>query len=249
MLVGATALFLVLLAALVSYYEHHGIGPQNGITRRGPRLPVVAITFDDGPNPAYTPKILDILKEKKVKATFFVVGKYVKKYPEVAGRIVTEGHDIANHTYSHRDMVPANRRIVLEQLRKTDQIIQEVTGARTRLFRPPRGIYSNAVRRLLVEEGYQIILWSVSTLDWWGVSPKKILRRVKRYIKSGGIILFHDSGSIISPERETRNNTYQSLPMVIDYLKEAGFKIVPVSEMLTLVEVEQETTLEPLKEA
>lgn len=236
--VAICALALASMAAFISYYEYHGIGPQDGIIRRGPRKPVVSITFDDGPNPYYTPKILDILKEKKVKATFFVVGRYVKKYPDIARRIVTEGHDIGNHTYSHRDLVPASRRTVLDQVRKTDEIIQEVVGVKTTLFRPPRGIYSNAVRRLLIDEGYRIILWTVSTMDWRGDSPRRILWRVMRHIKNGGIILYHDTGSIIRPEKASRDNTYQSLVAVIDYLQEAGYEIVPISDLLTLLELQ-----------
>lgn len=245
---GLSALVLASLAVFVSYYEYHGIGPQEGITRRGPFLPVVAITFDDGPHPVYTPKILDILKEKRVKATFFVVGSCVKKYPEIARRIVAEGHDIANHTYSHRDLVPAGKKTVLGQIRKTDQTIKEATGIKTTLFRPPRGIYSNMVRKLLLEDGYQIILWTVSTIDWRGDSPGRILWRVKRHIKNGGIILYHDNGSIIRPEKESRSNTYKSLPDVIDYLKDAGFEILPISEMLTLLELEAQADIEALEE-
>ncbi|MDI6891991.1 MAG: polysaccharide deacetylase family protein [Actinomycetota bacterium] len=244
---GAT--FLVLLASFITYYEYHGIGPQDGIVRRGPHEPVVAITFDDGPNPSHTPQILDVLWEKKVKATFFVVGKHVEKYPELAKRIAEEGHDIGNHSYSHRDLVPATRRVVLNETGKTERAIFKATGTKTRLFRPPRGIYSNAARKLLVEEGYRIILWTMSTLDWRGVSPKRILRRVKLYIRSGGIILFHDGGALLRSEGASRKNVVEALPMVIDYLREKrGYKIVPISAMLQMLEEESEA-VEAFEEA
>jgi len=182
------ALF-ALAAFLISYYEYHGIGPQDGIVRRGPHEHVVSLTFDDGPNPIYTSQILDILKQKGVKASFFVVGQNVDKYPEIARRIVAEGHDIGNHTYTHRELVPSTEKLVLNQLEKTDLAIRKATGVRTRLFRPPRGIYSNAVRKLVVAKGYRIILWTVSSADWSGVSPKTIFRRIRWYTRNGGIIL------------------------------------------------------------
>ncbi len=223
----------VFLAAFVSYFEYHGIGCQDGIMRKGPHQDIVAITFDDGPNPTYTPQILDILKEKGVKATFFTVGLHVKKYPDIARRIVNEGHDIGNHTYTHKDLVPTTRRMILAQVHKTDQAIERITGVSTNLFRPPRGIYSSAVRKLLVdEEGYNLILWTVSSVDWRGLSPCKILRRISRYTRPGAILLFHDSGALVRREGASRENTVESLPMVIDYLQAKGYEIVPISEML-----------------
>ena len=221
------------LAAFVSYFEYHGIGSQDGIIRRGPHENIVAITFDDGPNPAYTPQLLDTLKEKGVKATFFVVGLHVKKYPDIARRIVAEGHDIGNHTYTHKDLVPATRRMVLAQTHKTDQVIKRVTGRTTKLFRPPRGIYSGAVRRLLVdEEGYRLILWSVSSIDWRQTSPVKILGRVLAYARPGSILLFHDSGALLRREGASRQNTVEALPMVIDALRAKGYEFVTMTEML-----------------
>ncbi|NCO65910.1 MAG: hypothetical protein COW32_10120 [Candidatus Aquicultor secundus] len=227
---GVGAVFLV---AFVSYYEYHGIGCQDGIMRRGPHENIVAITFDDGPNSTYTPQILDVLKEKGVKATFFTVGLHVKKYPDIARRIVDEGHDIGNHTYTHKDLVPTTRRMILAQVHKTDQVIQRITGVSTNLFRPPRGIYSSAVRRLLVDEkGYRLILWTVSSVDWRGLSPRSILRRIARYARPGAILLFHDSGALVRREGASRENTVESLPLVIDYLQAKGYEIVPISEML-----------------
>jgi len=231
-LIGLVVL-LAIIAFSISYYEYHGIGPQEGIIRRGPHQNIVSLTFDDGPSPTYTPQILDILKEKGVRASFFVVGQSVEKYPEIARRIVAEGHDIGNHTYSHRDLVPSTRKIVLNQLEKADLAIRTATGVRTRIFRPPRGMISNAVRSLAVSKGYRIILWTTSSMDWSRISPRTILMRLKWFTRSGGIILFHDSGALIRKEGASRGNTVQVLPMLIDYLRDIkGYEIVPVSEML-----------------
>jgi peptidoglycan-N-acetylglucosamine deacetylase len=230
---------VLMFGGAITYYEYHGIGCQDGITRRGPDENVVAITFDDGPNPNFTPQLLDVLKTKGVKATFFVVGLHVKKYPEIAKRIVDEGHNIGNHTYTHKEMAPSTRRMVLAQVNKTAQVISKVTGVKTNLFRPPRGIYSSAVRRLLVDEKkYRIILWSVSSLDWRGLSAEKIDRRVMRYVKPGAILLFHDSGALVRREGASRENTVEALPLVIDSLVAKGYKIVTITEMLERVEAE-----------
>lgn len=225
-----------LFAGTITYYEYHGFGSQVGIIRRMNIGPYVALTFDDGPSSEYTPKILDILKEYNVKATFFVVGKHVKKYPEVAKRILAEGHDIGNHTYTHKDLVPAIKDTVIKEITKTEETITKVLGIKTNLFRPPRGIYNQSSRKILVDKGYKIILWNVSSCDWLRGSPNMIINRIKRYTKNGSIILFHDSGSLVKREGGQRVNTVRSLPLVIEYLQENGYKILPISEMLTLGE-------------
>lgn len=246
---GGVAFFFCLAAAFVSYYEYHGIGPQDGIIRRGPAQRFVSLTFDDGPSPLYTPAILDVLKEKGVKATFFVLGRHVEKYPDIARRISEEGHDIGNHTYSHRDLAPSTRALVLGEVGRAHQAIRETVGVSPFLFRPPRGMYSNAVRKLLLEEGYRIVLWTVSALDWRGLSPQRMLRRVKRYLRPGGIILFHDSGALIRREGARRTNTVSALPLIIDWLCEEGYEPVPVSEMLRRLETTcSEDGLEELAE-
>lgn len=225
--------FFLGLSGLISFYEYHGFGPQEGIVRRGRTDgSKVALTFDDGPSPIYTPQILDILKEKKVKATFFLVGKHVEKYPEVAKRIVDEGHEIGNHTYSHRDLVPATRATVVKEIKKAEKAIETVCGQKPVLFRPPRGIYSNAVRKIILEAGYTIILWSVSTQDWRLVKPSFILKRVKKFCRPGSIILFHDSGALVKPEGGSRGHTVEALPQVIDWLKANNFQISTVSSFL-----------------
>ncbi|MCK4777242.1 MAG: polysaccharide deacetylase family protein [Actinomycetia bacterium] len=232
------AIFLILLSGFISYYEYRGIGPQEGIVRRGPQNKIVALTFDDGPHPVYTEKILKTLKEKNIKATFFVIGKHVKKYKDVALKIAKEGHEIGNHTYSHRDLVPTTRGVVQREVKKTEKIVKEICGCQMQIFRPPRGVLSNSVRKILIKRGYKIILWSVSTQDWRKISPVQILKRVKRFTKDGSIILFHDSGAIIKPEGASRNNTVKALPQVIDFLQEQGYKLVTISELISSLEEE-----------
>jgi peptidoglycan/xylan/chitin deacetylase (PgdA/CDA1 family) len=246
--VAGGGFFFIFLAGFISYFEYHGIGPQEGIIRRGPDLKVVALTFDDGPSPKYTPKVLDILKKEGVKATFFLVGKHVEKYPVLAKRIVEEGHEIGNHTYSHRDLVPATKRVVINEVKKAERVIENACGVRPLYFRPPRGIYSNAVRKLILDLDYTILLWSLSSLDWSGASPKLILNRVKKYVRRGSIILFHDSGALIKPEGGSRENMVKALPEVIKYLKSEGYKLVTISELISLLEKPESFMLEEVYE-
>lgn len=237
------AIFLGSVSGFITYYEYHGIGSQEGIIRRGERRPYVCITFDDGPDPKHTPGILDILREKNVRATFFCVGKNVEKYPQVARRIVAEGHDIGNHTYNHKELVTSTRKTIIKELSKTDEAIRLATGIRTVLFRPPRGIYSQVTRELVVDMGYRIILWSVSSVDWRRTSPNWILNRIRRYARMGSIILFHDGGALVRREGGVRVNTVKALPMVIDYLRSEDLEIIPISALLkqsAVDEIEEE---------
>lgn len=237
------ALFSLAIAsfgAFITYFEYKGIGPQDGIVRRGPsNLPVVSITFDDGPSPKYTPKILDVLAEKNVRATFFLTGRHIEKYPDVAKRIVAEGHEIGNHTYSHKDLFPARRKVAVNQIKKGQKAIRENLGITSDLFRPPRGLYTNAVRQMVVSRGYTMVLWTISSVDWRGLSAKRIAARIQKYIHNGAIILFHDSGALLKAEGASRENTVKALPLVIDLLRDSGYLILPVGEMLSIEEEEQ----------
>jgi peptidoglycan/xylan/chitin deacetylase (PgdA/CDA1 family) len=228
------SLILLALSVLISYYEYHGFGNSEGIIRRGPSQKVVALTFDDGPSPDYTPLILDILKKHNVKATFFLVGKHVEKYPEVARRIFAEGHEIGNHTYSHRDLVPSSKKKLKREILFNQEVIKKYLGIEPALFRPPRGIYSEAVRQFVVKNGLTLVLWSVSGIDWAGTPASLIAKRILRYTHPGAIILLHDSGALLRSEGHSRINTARSLQKVIPALKDKGYKFVTVSELIEL---------------
>lgn len=234
------ALALASIGGFISYYEYRGVGPQEGIIRKGIFFgrKVAALTFDDGPSSIYTPKILDVLREHNVKATFFVTGRHVEKYPEIAKRIVQEGHEIGNHSYSHCNMVLLNDEQLLNEIRRAEQAIVESTGTKPTLFRPPRGIYNNRVRQRILAEGYCIVLWSVSSLDWSFLGPKTIAFRVKQFVRNGSIILLHDSGSLVRREGGSRKSTVGALPLIISFLKSQNYQIVPASEIITSFEEE-----------
>lgn len=232
------ALLLAAMGSLISYYEYRGIGSQEGILRRLPGVDekVVALTFDDGPSPIYTPKILDVLKEHGVKATFFVTGRHAEKYPDIMRRMVAEGHDVGNHAYSHANMVLLNEKQLTREISRAERAIRETTGRTTTLFRPPRGLYNRRVRKRLLDEGYSIVLWSVSSMDWSFFGARAIAWRVRYFARNGSIILLHDSGSLVRREGGSRRSTVASLPMMIKSLKEREYRLVSVSELMELHE-------------
>lgn len=240
------ALSLLAISGLISYFEYRGFGPQEGIIRRGPSFSFhVALTFDDGPSAEYTPLVLDILKKENVKATFFLIGKHVEKYPEIAKRIINEGHEIGNHTYSHKEMFPASRKRVLKEIVKCEKTVEKVTGIKPVLFRPPRGIYSEAVRKIVLQSGYTMILWTISAVDWAWTPPRAIAARIRRYVRPGAIILFHDNGALLKSEGHSRMNTVKALPITIRDLKARGYRFATVSQLLSL---EQKSKEEQQKE-
>ena len=236
---SALLLYMVAAASFVTYFEYHGFGPQDGIIRRGPDRKVAALTFDDGPHPEYTSEILDILKEKKVKAAFFLVGQHVEKYPEVARRIVEEGHEVGNHTYTHKDVFSLSKEAIRSEIRRAQEAIYNTTGVRTTWFRPPRGAYRESGKRLILDAGFTMALWSISSLDWRRVKPSVVAKRIMRYLHPGAIILFHDSGSLVKPEGGNRSNTVKCLPLVIDEIRKRGYRIVSLYELKELKEEER----------
>jgi peptidoglycan/xylan/chitin deacetylase (PgdA/CDA1 family) len=185
----------------------------------------------------YTPKILDILKEKNVPATFFLIGKNVEAYPDIAKRIVQEGHLIGNHTYTHKSLIPLSARATCEEIKKAEKAIEDATGIRPTLFRPPRGLYSSYATKLLRDERYTIVLWDVSAMDWAELPPKNIVTNVTGRVKPGSIILLHDSGDIVTFKGGNRSSTVKALPEIIDNLRAGGYEFVTVDQMIFLTEL------------
>jgi len=228
--------FLVVLFWFGNKYVYRGFGLQVPIIRAGgPYYKTVALTFDDGPDPAYTPEILDILKQNNVKATFFVVGRHAEEYPDLVKRIAQEGHEIGSHSYSHPfNLVMLSKERMKQEVTRSEQVITKITGKRPYLFRPPRGIYNKSLTDFLMERKYTMVLWTLSSRDWQEPSYKEITWRVTTGIRPGDIVLFHDSGSIIMPEGGNRMCTIQALPYIIKDLKEKGYRFVTVSDMIIM---------------
>lgn len=197
-------------------------------------LEKVALTFDDGPDHTNTPKILDILKEEKVVATFFVLGQKVEWYPEITQRIFEEGHLIANHSRTHVELSTlTNENIINNELAPTSAAIEKITGYYPKIMRPPYGSLRSDSVQFLRQAGWHIVRWSLDTFDWDRNlnKPEKIVQRIEANHHPNAIILMHCNG----PE------TVEALPSVIETLRALGYDFVNISELLDLVP--EETTL------
>ncbi len=195
---------------------------------------VVALTFDDGPSLEWTPLILDELKQSDVKATFFMIGKYVERYPDIAKRIVREDHDIGNHGYSHHVLLYYKMDELEEEIKHTEKIIKDVTGITTVYFRPPKAWLSPREKKKIKEMGYKIILWNLNSKDWVTFHDKQITSYILRNIEPGDIILFHDGGGAFSTEGGNRKQTVKTIKRLSSKLKEKGYRFVTITELLNL---------------
>ena len=185
----------------------------------------IALTFDDGPHYKYTAEILDILAENDVRATFFVVGSLAEKYPELILRELSEGHEIASHTWSHPHLNMISKSALENELTVTEEFLYELAEYRPRLFRPPEGKCPENVLRVAAEMDYEVILWTVDTRDWAHTPTDVIVKTVLDGTESGSIILCHDFVGGVSP-------TPDALRKFIPELKRNGYKFVTVSELL-----------------
>jgi len=187
--------------------------------------PYVALTFDDGPHKTLTPKLLDILKSRNVKATFYVIGRNVERYPEIAKRIVAEGHEIANHTWSHPYLTKLSDSGMISEVKKTDAIIYETTGVRPTNLRPPYGAMNSRVRSTIYNNfDYPLIMWSVDPLDWKRPGSSVVTRRLVDGATNGGILLAHD----IHP------GTITAMPATIDQLIARGYQFATVQQLIDM---------------
>jgi len=211
---------------------------QAVIVRRGTiyRVPladkVVALTFDDGPSPKWTPLILDELKKGDVKATFFMLGEHVAKYPEVARRVALEGHEIENHTFTHHVLLYYKPDELVKEIKDAEKIIYDVTGVKTRYFRPPKAWLTDPEKIQLQEMGYKVVLWSLNSKDWVTFDDKYMIKYIYHHVRPGDIILFHDSGGTFSTEGGDRHETVLAISRIIERLKERGYRFVTVSELV-----------------
>lgn len=188
---------------------------------------VVALTFDDGPDQHFTPKILDVLKKHHVKATFFLMGTRLAKHPQVAKRMVREGHAIGNHTFWHPNLVKTGMNNMTWELKRTNKLIKSTTGVQTRWFRAPYGILNEKLILKLGNMGYKGIGWSIDTEDWKGLPADKITAHVVNDVHPGAIILMHNAGHWT----QDLSGTVKSLDQIIPLLKKHGYRFVTIPEM------------------
>jgi peptidoglycan/xylan/chitin deacetylase (PgdA/CDA1 family) len=177
----------------------------------------VALTFDDGPDPDGTPRILDRLAERGVRATFFVIGEAARRYPELVRRIAAEGHALGNHTYTHARCTELTPEELAEELAQTDEALREICGMEVALFRPPWGAIRPAQLLALAREGRSAALWSIDSRDYRGASAAEIVLRCAD-IRGGDIVLMHDRFPA----------TVEALPRLLDLLEARGLLGVPL---------------------
>ncbi len=201
---------------------HQGAGGTHDVT----------LTFDDGPDPEWTPKILDILKAQKLKAVFFVCGVNAERYPALVRRMLDEGHEIGNHTYYHPNLALCWPEHIRLELNATQLLIGSITGRATTLFRPPYAADTQPSKlseleplRIAQELNYLAVLENIDPQDWAKPGANVILQRVKQQRHEGSIILLHDGGG-------DRSQTVNALPLIIEYLRTRGDTIVPLSTLL-----------------
>lgn len=188
---------------------------------------LVALTFDDGPESELTPQILDILDEYNIKATFFVIGQNAARHTDVLKDIYDRGHEIGNHSWSHKYLPKISKASKKNEILKTEELLVDILGEHTPIFRPPYGAVKAQDKELINSLGYKIVNWSVDTKDWAGTSGEQIMKYVKQQLKPGGIILMHNSGNI-----KIVKNTIDTLPTIIDWIIEQGYEFVTVTEIL-----------------
>jgi len=193
---------------------------------------VVALTFDDGPSLEWTPKILDELKSAGVKATFFMLGEHVKRYPGIALRVAMEGHEIGNHTNDHHVLIYYKDYELVNEIKDAEKVIKDVTGKTTRYFRPPKAWLTGNEKKIIAQMGYKTILWTLNSKDWVTFHDKQIVSYIMRHVQPGDIILFHDSGGTFSVEGGKRKETVKAIPRLVKKLKEKGYRFVTISELL-----------------
>jgi len=187
--------------------------------------PYVALTFDDGPHASHTPRLLDILRARNVKATFYVIGKNVDLYPGIVRRTVAEGHEIGNHTYTHPKLSSLSNDRVMSEIRKTDDAIVRACGIRPKTLRPPYGALLQNQRQMIHSTfGYPTIMWSVDPLDWKRPGSSVVTSRIVSATNNGAIILVHD----------LHGSSVDAMPATVDALLRKGYKFVTVSQLLAM---------------
>lgn len=179
----------------------------------------IALTFDDGPHPYYTEQLLDGLKVRDVKVTFFVLGKHAEQYPDLVQRMSDEGHLIGNHTYSHIQLNKRNSEDFKEELVKTSELIESLTGQEVQYVRPPYGTWN---KQFETELNMFPVLWTIDPLDWSSKNVSGIVQKVTSKAKENAIILMHDE----------YGTTVTAALQIIDELKKQGYEFVTVEELL-----------------
>jgi len=187
--------------------------------------PYIAMTFDDGPKPGQTDRLLDMLKERGIKATFYVIGQNAVAYPELIQRMVAEGHEVGNHSWNHTAFTKAGGAGVASQINQTDAALVAAGAPKPVTVRPPYGATNTSISKRLNEEfGQKVIMWDVDPLDWKHRNSARVTAEILKNTKAGSIVLAHDIHA----------TTVDAMPATLDGLAQKGFKFVTVSELVAM---------------
>lgn len=224
---GAGALVYAGFQSMLPKSQLYGrtfIGEQRGSRR-------LALTFDDGPNDPYTLKLLELLAKHHVHATFFLIGKYVERRPDIVRALAAAGHEIGNHTYSHPNLIFRSATEVRREIQQCESAIRDAAGVSTRLFRPPWGGRRPATLRAIRSAGYEPVLWSATSYDWSAKSAEQIVNHVTRQVSGGEVVLLHD-GDHKRPDGD-RSRSVEAADEIVRRYQGEGYEFVTVGEMMS----------------
>ena len=188
----------------------------------------IALTFDDGPYPPYTERLLNVLKEKKAHATFFLVAEQARKHPELVRRMTEEGHTVGLHAFRHRDFLKLSAEEKAKDLTLGKKALQDITGREPVFWRPPHGFRDFSVMEEAAAQELTVVNWSVIPRDWTGIDKQEICNRVTDKAEDGAIVLLHDGDSPFY--RASRQATVDAAALLIDSLREKGYHLVSLNE-------------------
>ncbi|OBQ54697.1 polysaccharide deacetylase family protein [Tamlana sp. s12] len=185
----------------------------------------IAITFDDGPNATFTPKVLQLLKQYDAKATFFCIGKHIEAHPEVFKTLLNEGHVVGNHTYSHSHYFGFfGTQRVIKELESTNRIIEKISGLKVKLYRPAFGVTNPNIKKAISQMGLHSVGWSKRSLDTTGRDEKAVLKRIINDLKPGDVILLHD----------TSEKTIRVLEQLLLFLQQQKLSAVTIDTLFDI---------------
>jgi peptidoglycan-N-acetylglucosamine deacetylase len=220
------------LATVASY---HAISPTSQVygrafigLPRGSRQ--LALTYDDGPNDPYTWRVMEVLERHGIKATFFLVGQFVRQKPEIARALVEAGHAIGSHSWDHPDLMFISRAAVRRQLEQTQKAVFDATGVEPKLFRPPFGRRRPGSLGTVREYGLEPIMWSVTCYDWKAKSAASIVRHARRQIRGGDVILLHDGG--YRRMGTDRSRSVDASDQILTSYRREGYEFVTIPKMI-----------------
>lgn len=225
----ATFMLIILSLTMVQAHNNDTVAVFFNIKKELPIYSVqtdkkeIAISFDAAWGAEYTSTIMDILDERNIKATFFLVGFWVDKYPERVQEIARRGHEAANHSTTHPEMSKLSREQIISEILTTQKKIEELAGdSAVKLIRPPFGDYNDMLIQTCRELDFHVIQWDVDSLDWKELGVQPMVERVTKKVDKGSIVLFHNNAKYIT----------EALPQILDYLLAEGYSFVPVSQLI-----------------